>query len=134
MPVLRDYALVNWVRIKGGVYFYIEKILERFKGDIRLNVEIANIFRSADAVKIVLSDGEIQAFDKVVFAMPPDRVMRLLSDPTDAETKRFSAWKANYATVEVHGVSVAEEKEESDQNEHSRQIQSRTQEYSGLAA
>jgi predicted NAD/FAD-binding protein len=102
LPVLRDYALVNWVRIKGGVYSYIEKILERFKGDIRLNVEIAQTFRSADAVKIVLSNGESQEFDKVVFAMPPDQVMRLLSDPTDAETKRFSAWKANYATTVLH--------------------------------
>ena len=36
--------------------------------------------------------------------------------------------------VKVHGVNMAEEKEESDQNEHSKQIQSRTQEYSGLAA
>ncbi|MEG4502265.1 FAD-dependent oxidoreductase [Microcoleus sp. F6_B4] len=102
MPVLREYASVNWVRIKGGVYSYIEKILERFKGDIRLNVEIANIFRSADAVKLVLSNGENQEFDKVVFAMPPDQVMRLLSDPTEAETKRFSAWKANYATTVLH--------------------------------
>ena len=102
MPVLRDYALVNWVRIKGGVYSYIEKILERFKGDIQLNVEIAQTFRSADAVKIVLSNGESQEFDKVVFAMPPDQVMRLLSDPTDGETKRFSAWKANYATTVLH--------------------------------
>ena len=73
LPVLCDYALVNWVRIKGGVYSYIEKILERFKGDIRLNVEIANTFRSGDAVKIVLSNGESQEFDKVVFAMPPDK-------------------------------------------------------------
>ncbi|MCY7381755.1 MAG: FAD-dependent oxidoreductase [Microcoleus sp. CAN_BIN18] len=102
MPVLRDYASVNWVRIKGGVYSYIEKILKHFKGDIRLNVEIANIFRSADAVKIVLSDGEIQEFDRVVFAMSPDQVMRLLAVPTDAETKRFSAWKANYATTVLH--------------------------------
>ena len=102
MPVLREYASVSWVRIKGGVYSYIEKILEHFKGDILLNVEIASIFRSADAVKIVLSNGESQEFDKVVFAMPPDRVMRLLSDPTDAETKRFSAWKANYATTVLH--------------------------------
>ncbi|MEG3897274.1 MULTISPECIES: FAD-dependent oxidoreductase [unclassified Microcoleus] len=102
MPVLREYASVNWVRIKGGVYSYIEKILERFKGDILLNVEIANIFRSADAVKIVLSNGEMQEVDKVVFAMPPDQVMRLLSDPTDAEIKRFSAWKANYATTVLH--------------------------------
>ena len=102
LPVLREYASVNWVRIKGGVYSYIEKILERFKGDIRLNVEIAQTYRSADAVKIVLSNGESQEFDKVVFAMPPDQVMRLLSDPTDAETKRFSAWKGNYATTVLH--------------------------------
>ncbi len=102
MPMLRAYASVNWVRIKGGVYSYIEKILEHFKGDILLNVEIANIFRSADAVKIVLANGEILEFDKVVFAMPPDQVMRLLADPTDAEIKRFSAWKANYATTVLH--------------------------------
>ena len=102
MPMLREYASVNWVRIKGGVYSYIEKILERFKGDILLNVEIAKIFRSADAVKIVLANGEIFEFDKVVFAMPPDQVMRLLAEPTEAETKRFAAWKPNYATTVLH--------------------------------
>jgi predicted NAD/FAD-binding protein len=102
IPSLRDYVFVNWVRIKGGVYSYVEKILERFKGEILLNVEIANIFRSPDGVKIVRSHGEIQEFDKVVFATPPDQVMKLLSDPTDAETKRFSAWRANYATTLLH--------------------------------
>lgn len=102
IPALRDYVFVNWVRIKSGVYSYVEKILERFKGEILLNVEIANIFRSPDGVKIVRSHGEIQEFDKVVFATPPDQVMKLLADPTDAETKRFSAWRANYATTLLH--------------------------------
>lgn len=102
IPMLRRYASVNWVRIKGGVYSYIEKILESFQGEIVTNVEIGSIFRGADGVKIVLSSGDIQEFDKVVFAMPPDEVMRLLSDPTEAETKRFSAWKANYATTVLH--------------------------------
>ncbi|MFM9268547.1 FAD-dependent oxidoreductase [Tychonema sp. BBK16] len=102
IPMLREYASVNWVRIKGGVYSYIEKILERFRGEIVTNVEIGSIFRGAEGVKIVLSSGEIREFDKVVFAMPPDEVMRLLSDPTEAETKRFSAWKANYATTVLH--------------------------------
>ena len=102
LPALRDYVFVNWFRIKGGVYSYIEKILERFKGEVLLNVEISSIFRSSDAVKIVRSQGEIQTFDKVVFATPPDQVMKLLSDPTDAERKRFSAWRANYATTLLH--------------------------------
>jgi len=67
-----------------------------------LNVEIDQISRSLDGVKIVRSMGEIQEFDKVVFATPPDQVMSLLADPTDAETKRFSAWQANYATTLLH--------------------------------
>jgi uncharacterized protein len=102
IPVLRDYVAVQWLRVEGGVYSYIEKILERFKGEVLLNVEIANIFRSSDAVKIERSNGEMQEFDQVVFAAPPDQVMALLAAPTDAETKRFSAWKANYAITTVH--------------------------------
>ncbi|MBD2307298.1 FAD-dependent oxidoreductase [Chroococcidiopsis sp. FACHB-1243] len=102
IPMLRDYLAVNWLRVKGGVYTYIEKILERFKGEVLLNVEIASISRSPDAVKIERSNGEMQEFDKVVFATPPDQVMALLADPIDAEIKRFSAWKANYATTTVH--------------------------------
>jgi len=102
IPMLREYASVNWVRIKGGVYSYIEKILERFRGEILANLEIGSIFRDGDGVKIVLSSGEIQDFDRVVFATPPDQIMRLLSDPTDAEIKRFSAWQANYATTWLH--------------------------------
>lgn len=102
IPMLRDYIAVKWLRVEGGVYSYIEKILECFKGEVLLNVEIANISRSPDAVKVDRLSGEMQEFDKVVFATPPDQVMALLSDPTEAETKRFSAWKANLATTIVH--------------------------------
>jgi uncharacterized protein len=102
LPTLRDYLAVSWLRVEGGVYSYIEKILERFKGEVLLNVEISNISRSLDAVRVERSPGEIQEFDKVVFATPPDQVMALLADPTDVEIKRFSAWKANCATTTVH--------------------------------
>ncbi|MEH2163612.1 MAG: FAD-dependent oxidoreductase [Nostoc sp.] len=133
IPMLRDYLAVKWLRVEGGVYSYIEKILERFKGEVLLNVEIANISRSPDGVKIkrsasgssasaeadaslreapptrsllprrgTRSHGDIQDFDKVVFATPPDQVMALLADATEVEIKRFSKWKANYVTTTVH--------------------------------
>jgi uncharacterized protein len=105
IAILRGYVSVEWVRIKGGVYSYIEKILGQFKGEIILNVEVSRIFRTADKVKIVRSTGEDREFNKVVFATPPDRVMSLLADPTEAETKRFSAWKPNYATTVLHADS-----------------------------
>ena len=102
LPMLRDYLAVGWLRVEGGVYSYVEKILEHFKGEVFLNVEIANIYRSLDGVQIELQRGEIREFDKVVFATPPDQVMALLADPTAAETRRFSAWRANYATTTLH--------------------------------
>ena len=102
VPAMLDYVYVDWLRIKGGVYSYIEKILERFKGDILLGVEVTEISRTPDSVTIRLSDGETQQFDKVVFATPPDQVMKLLSDPTPEETKRFSPWKRNQATTVIH--------------------------------
>jgi uncharacterized protein len=102
IPVLQNYVFVDWVRIKGGVYSYIEKILERFKGEILLSIEIEKIFRQADSVKITLSDGVTHLFDKVVFATPPDQVMKLLSDPTNEEIKRFSAWQGNHAKTVMH--------------------------------
>ena len=102
VPMLRDYISVDWFRIEGGVYSYIEKILERFKGKVILSAEIANIYRNPDTVKITISNSEIQEFDKVVFATSPDQVMALLADPTDAEIKRFSSWKANYIESQVH--------------------------------
>lgn len=102
LSALRDYIFVDWVRIKGGVYSYIAKILERFRGEILLNVEIATLSRTPDAVSIQFSDGAVQIFDQVVFATPPDQVMALLADPTEAEIRRFSAWRSNHATTVMH--------------------------------
>jgi predicted NAD/FAD-binding protein len=89
------------------VYTYIEKILSKFRGDVLLNVEIDRILRTPDAVKIIVHSTGEQEFDRVVFATPPDRVMALLADPTAAEIKRFSAWKANYVTSIVHNDDAA---------------------------
>lgn len=99
---LRDYIFIDWFRIKGGVYSYVEKILQRFKGEILLNINVADISRMADGVKIELSDGATYRFDKVVFATPPDRVLKLLLDPTAAEIRRFSDWENNQISTLIH--------------------------------
>ncbi len=103
IPALRDYVMTEWVRVKGGVYSYIEKILARFRGHVVLNAQITSILRTFDGgVQIQLADRVPELFDKVVFATPPDRVLELLADPTDDEIRRFAAWKPNYATTVLH--------------------------------
>lgn len=102
IPMLNDYITADWYRVEGGVYTYIEKILERFKGDVFLGADIASIYRKSDGIEIELSTKETQPFDKVVIATPPDCVMKLLADPTESETRRFCSWKPNYVETTVH--------------------------------
>ncbi len=103
IPVLRRCALfTRWTRIKGGVYTYIEKILEQFNGAIRVGVDIAGIERSESGVEISLSGGEVELYDAIVFATPPDQVLTLLTDPTAEETQNFSKWQKNVAHTIIH--------------------------------
>jgi uncharacterized protein len=102
VPTLRDDVFVDWVRIKGGVYSYIQKILDRFTGEILLGVEVAAIRRTATGVSIALRGDRIQEFDKVVFATPPDVVLKLLADPRPDEIARFVDWQGNQIQTILH--------------------------------
>jgi uncharacterized protein len=106
IPALRRYVFSHWVRIKGGVYSYIEKILSRFSGEVVLAADIHSVHRSNNAVqirgKIANSALFDQQFDRVVFATPPDQVLKLLADPRPDEIRRFGAWRPNYATTILH--------------------------------
>jgi uncharacterized protein len=102
VPTLRDDIFVDWVRIKGGVYSYIQKILDKFTGEILLGVEVAAIRRTATGVTVELTGDKTQEFDKVVFATPPDVVLKLLADPHPDEIVRFAAWQPNHVQTILH--------------------------------
>jgi len=102
IPALKKYMWAGWFRIKGGTYTYIEKILEQLNGDVFLNSEIVGITRNSSGVNIMLKDSSTQTFDKLVFATPPDQVLKLLSDPSREEVKRFDSWQANQVTTALH--------------------------------
>ncbi len=108
IPALRQYIFAKWFRIKGGVYTYIEKILARFGGEIRLNADIKGVTRwrslpreSPHDITLHLPQGP-QRFDKVVFATPPDQVLTLLADPSEAERRRFARWQPNLVQTVLH--------------------------------
>lgn len=103
---IKDYVWAGWYKMKGGVYSYLEKILDRFSGKIILNASITKVRRTNNQVHIEWSKGESKketlVFDKVVFATPPDKVLQILDDATEAERRRFGAWRVNYATTVIH--------------------------------
>jgi uncharacterized protein len=102
IPTLRDDIFVDWVRIKGGVYSYIQKILDRFRGEILLAAKVTAIRRSISGVTIELAEAKTLNFDKVIFATPPDVVLKLLADPRTEEIDRFAAWQGNHIQTLLH--------------------------------
>jgi predicted NAD/FAD-binding protein len=103
VPVLRAFThSAKWTAIRGGAWEYLRRIIEAANAKIVLDARIDAISRPPDAVEVRLQTGEVQRFDAVVLAAPPDQVLALLLDPTPAETRRFSAWRANRIETVVH--------------------------------
>ena len=99
---LSTYIQSDWFRIKGGAYTYIEKIIQQFNGDVVVNADITGITRSTNGVSIHFKSNKQEIFEKIIFAVPPDQVLKLLLDPSEKEIRYFKAWKENIATTIVH--------------------------------
>ena len=77
----------NWWVIKGGSKKYVDKIISKFKNDIRLSMPVKNVKRNKDLITINFgSDGEHEEkFDAVVFATHSNQALTLLHQPTKDE-------------------------------------------------
>ncbi len=102
VPVLREYLFCDWLRIPGGVYRYMERMLARFGGEVQLSCGTLHARRRSDGVELRQGSQWLQQFDQLVLAVPPDQVLRILTDPSPEEQRGFSPWRANYATTVLH--------------------------------
>ena len=104
IPTLKQGSIgTQWIRLKGGVYRYIEEIITQAGTDltVRTGQSILSVSRNSNGVQVECSDGVVQA-DRLVFATPPDQVLNLLADACDDEQVWFSGWKANFAETVIH--------------------------------
>jgi predicted NAD/FAD-binding protein len=76
-----------WRTVRGGSRRYVDPITEPFRDRIRLNCPVRRIRRSGDGVEVQHAGGDVERFDRVVIATHSDQALRLLSDPSDAETE-----------------------------------------------
>lgn len=75
----------TWRVVVGGSRTYVDAILKRFNGTLRLNTPIARVQRHADHVAVTPRHGETQYFDHVIFACHSDQALRMLADPSPVE-------------------------------------------------
>ncbi len=103
LPVLEEMTQASeWSRIVGGVYTYIERILEAFGGVVHCDARIEGVSRGEAGVDLLMADGGRLPFDCVVIATTPDQTLRLLQDPSEAERRRFGPWSAHTIRTFLH--------------------------------
>lgn len=103
IPMLRAFEHAQaWVSLRGGSWDYLGRIVERLSGTVHTDAHVGRVARDERGVTVHMASGEERAFDKIVFAATPDQTLALLADPTEAERRRFGAWRANRIHVLVH--------------------------------
>jgi len=103
LPTLLAFTgKTTWTSVVGGIYSYIDAILNTIRGRVLTGVEIESVTRDREGVLVRRSGAEAERFDRVVIATTPAQVLRLLRDPTPAEHRRFAAWRDNEADAVIH--------------------------------
>jgi len=80
---------LSWRVVRGGSARYVEKLVAPFRERIRVACPVRAVRRQPDGVDVIAADG-IRRFDHVVLAVHSDQARRLLSDPTEVESRLLS--------------------------------------------
>ncbi|MEF8793090.1 NAD(P)/FAD-dependent oxidoreductase [Thiohalorhabdus sp.] len=94
-------ARPQWRTVVGGSDRYVDALLARFPGGLRLGTPIRRVHRSEQEVVVARQDGGSECFDEVVLACHADQALGLLDRPTETEQKVLGAfpYEANEAVL-----------------------------------
>lgn len=103
----RNHGLLNlfrrptWRTIRGGSRVYVNALSRPFRDRIRLQTPVKAVIRRGSGVS-VLTRGEPEVFDHVIFACHADQALRLLADATITERELLGAFPYESNVVILH--------------------------------
>jgi predicted NAD/FAD-binding protein len=97
---LRDAPL--WRTVDGGSRRYVDALLRRFQGSVRLGAPVRELRRSLDFVDLRAGDAAPERFDRVVVATHPNEALALLGDPSDDERAALGRIRYSRNEAVVH--------------------------------
>ncbi len=92
----------RWRTIVGGSKRYVDALLYRFDGRLRLTTPVAAVTRGGDHVLVRPVGGEAERFDEVVLATHSDQALALLEDARDREREILSAIPYQHNEAVLH--------------------------------
>jgi predicted NAD/FAD-binding protein len=101
--LLQIWGRPQWRVIEGGSHTYVNEMLRRFVGRLRLRTPVVGVRRFTDHVEIA-SDGEAcESFDRVVFACHSNQALRILgNEATHTERALLSQFPYQENTAILH--------------------------------
>jgi uncharacterized protein len=105
---LRNHALLQlsgqpvWRVVTGGSRRYVDALLARFTGEVRLNHAVRQVRRHPGYVVVTDHTGAQGVFDHVVLASHADQSLKLLADPSPIEREVLSAFPYQRNEVLLH--------------------------------
>ena len=91
----------QWFVVKGGSREYVKKLSEPFRDCIHLKSPVESIRRFDDRVELTVN-GQCRTFDQVIIACHSDTALKLLEDPSEAETEVLGAIPYQRNDVVLH--------------------------------
>lgn len=94
-------ARPQWRVVRGGSARYVRRLLEAFRGELRLGCPVRAVSRPAGAVLVRSAAGEAERFDAVFLACHADQALALLADadPLEREVLGSFPYQANEAVL-----------------------------------
>ena len=93
----------QWRVIEGGSREYLRPLCARFSQRIFTGNPVTAVLRDAKTgVKLLMADGQAFQFDQVVFATHSDQALRLLAEPSKAESEILGAIPYQANEVVLH--------------------------------
>ncbi|MCY0147101.1 FAD-dependent oxidoreductase [Hoeflea sp. G2-23] len=81
----------TWRTVTGGSRNYLDKLLAPLGNRVRLNTGAVSVRRGGAGVDILDTTGRLESYDRVIFACHTDQALRILDNPTAAETAALTA-------------------------------------------
>ncbi len=97
---LRDRP--QWLTVQGGSRTYVDAIIARLRGRVRLATPVGRITRHATHVELFAAGAEVpERFDEVVLACHSDQALAMLADARPAEREILGAipYQSNEAVL-----------------------------------
>ncbi len=92
----------KWRTVRGGSREYVKRMLDDFRGEIRLGSPVVDVRRDDRGATVVCADGQSDRFNHVVIATHADQALAMLSDADERERRILGAFDYTQNIAVLH--------------------------------